>query len=451
MCSQGNQSIYTFQDITVLRVSPQLVLTIELWIKKNERNMLFCFCKTSYKRDMIRNDKIQMILYNVNLVILFLFFFQFFDFPNKLVFIWTLAFYILFVIVWKKFFLDYRDIFLFLGMLFYALLAKKSFNSTVSIVLLPVMLSFLGKSMAYCALETEQKQWKVENLVFALVAGYFLHGLLNSFIYFWQCDLLKTRSWMDVWTGNILPATQQNIFIIPIFSLLVPFFLYYRQNIKACIGVFFLVLYNLFFSVLSASRIPILIFIIVVGWEIFLFFIFNRKKERNEKTARVLSFLGIIVLVIILLGIFLWSSNFGNIKNSIFISIFKRDGGILGNIRFRAQLMAIKQLFKYPLGGYRMDLAGLSLVHNVWLDIANASGLIPFALFLGYTLISIWDLMVLLRNRTICQFDKSILSGLYLTFVLYYMVEPALEANIQYLLPWFFLNGLICIYSKAKI
>lgn len=148
-----------------------------------------------------------------------------------------------------------------------------------------------------------------------------------------------------------------------------------------------------------------------------------------------------IIVVGIIVGLFIKNINIYQ------LDWINRDGGILNNIRFKAQINVLKQIFKYPMGGYRMDLCGLSYAHNVWLDLANAAGIIPFMTFVSYTLIVFTELFKMIRSRGMSNEIKYGLSGIWSSFVLYYMVEPALEANVLYLVPWIYINGMICGYD----
>ena len=125
-----------------------------------------------------------------------------------------------------------------------------------------------------------------------------------------------------------------------------------------------------------------------------------------------------------------------------FINNMGKGGGIFKNVRFEAQRMALLQLFDYPFGGHQMEL-GRAFCHNTWLDMANASGVIPFLLFTVYTFYTVYEVARLLLKKSISSETKIIFSGLYLAFFLYMTVEPALDASIHLLTPWIFINGLV--------
>ena len=155
-----------------------------------------------------------------------------------------------------------------------------------------------------------------------------------------------------------------------------------------------------------------------------------------------------LLFVIIAIAVFL---NFDKIQSLHFIQNLGRDGGIIHNIRFQMQSNVIRQLFAHPFGGYHADLLGLEYCHNVWLDIANASGLIPFFIIIIYTIFSLVDLKNFLFNNEINPELKYIVNGLYFVLIIFYMVEPALMANIRFFIPWPYLNGIIYTYNSCHM
>ena len=85
----------------------------------------------------------------------------------------------------------------------------------------------------------------------------------------------------------------------------------------------------------------------------------------------------------------------------------------------------------------------LNYMHNVWLDMANATGSISFTAFAVYTFLTVYELIRFLMKKTFSTETKLIVAGIYGAFFLYFTVEPALDASIHYLTPWFFMNGLV--------
>ena len=97
-----------------------------------------------------------------------------------------------------------------------------------------------------------------------------------------------------------------------------------------------------------------------------------------------------------------------------------------------------------------MDLGVLEMAHNLWLDTAKAAGILPFISLVVYTLLSAYDMFRMLRNGKVPSSVKYVLSSLWLVMMLYYMIEPALEATVQFLVPWTFMNGIVYELDKRR-
>lgn len=178
----------------------------------------------------------------------------------------------------------------------------------------------------------------------------------------------------------------------------------------------------------------------VLFCEFVLYIILNRNDKRKWKHAKKVI---LYVFYLVVIGVIVFVFNWGKIQTLPVIQSLGRGGGIFHNIRFEMQRNVLQQLLENPFGGYHAELYGLQYCHNVWLDVANASGVIPFILLVSYTFFSIYELVILLKNNKVEQKWKYVLSGLYLSFFLYYMVEPALMADVKFFVPWTYINGII--------
>ena len=97
-----------------------------------------------------------------------------------------------------------------------------------------------------------------------------------------------------------------------------------------------------------------------------------------------------------------------------------------------------------------MDI-GLNYAHNVWLDMYNTAGAVPFLLFTGYTILSFIDIVKIIATEKAGAKTKLFISSLWLGFVAYYMVEPALDANVVWVAYWCFLGGVVRAYVENCI
>ena len=387
--------------------------------------------------DLLKKEKLP---YCCMLLFLFAAFMEAFGFKNR----YMLVCLVLSIgyCLWrqKKIILDVRELILFITFFLYAWIAKKSL---LSVTLLPVLFSYLAKLMVYNMEGLKKKEKLIWYMIGVMVLGLCIHGLLNFGELVREYGFAGSkgiRHWGDFWhPERRVPATQQNFYVLPIVAVLFPAVYFIKKHVKVCAVSILMGVVSLWLSLWTDSRIPLLVFAVVLAWELLLFAGMNRERTRIIKWCGIL-FAG-AALFLIFAAVAMQQNWFG-IQNTHLYQIIMRDGGILNNIRFKAQFEAIKQLFTYPMGGYQMSL-GLSSTHNVWLDMANAAGLIPFIGLLTYTGLSLYDIIRLLGLKNVSQKLKYVLSGIYLAFVLYYMVEPALEANVFLLLPWVYVNGMI--------
>ncbi len=92
---------------------------------------------------------------------------------------------------------------------------------------------------------------------------------------------------------------------------------------------------------------------------------------------------------------------------------------------------------RFPLGGEELT-AGLpvSWFHNLWLDLYRQGGLLPFVLFLVFTVLEIRHALALRRNMSsACQATGRVVTAYLLpALFLNAMVEPVMDANVYWFL-----------------
>lgn len=386
-------------------------------------------------------------IFIVSLMILLAFFTQLFNFPNKLAIICTFLICIIYCIVQKKVLFGTREVLLLITMLLYIWFSGRRNFTGISIVVLLVLFQMTARYLENSSGNSEIMIQRLWLLLGVFVLGYTIHAALNAKMFLKLGSDFQVRRWMDFWTGSDVPATQHNFYYLPVMALVFPALLYIKRRKLVCSLILIAAVFSLWFSLITQSRSLLFIFMLVFIWEIFLLVVYNWKDKKRRR--KIFCCGGIVLAVLIVAGWLVWL-NRDAIQLTSFYTIFSRDGGILHNVRFQAQYNVVKQLFVYPFGGYHMDLAGLNYAHNVWLDMANAAGVIPFVLMLVYTLLGMYDLFFLLRSEKVCQAVKYVISGLWIVMILYYMVEPALESSVQFIVPWTFMNGLIYQYNRRE-
>lgn len=388
------------------------------------------------------------------LVILFLtgYFMQLFNFQM----FWMLAicgiFCMIFVVEQKVLRLDIGICLLFITMYSYYIIQYGIRAVITMIPYVPLVMYVMSNYLAGHIKKDLNWEKKLTGILFSLVIGYTIHGLLNSYMYFAGYVKPGTRQWFDFWTRSYKPGTQHSLFFLPVLVMVLPAIIWFRKNKLKNIVIMLVSVFFVYTALATKSRIPILIVAIVLCFEAVLYFMLESKKIKqllSNKKAWMM--IGGLLVTIVVLGYCI--KDVAVVK--AFIDNLGRGGGILHNVRFELQAKALSQIFEYPMGGRKMDLVvdyPHRYVHNVWLDMANVSGIIPFVAFTAFTVFSIINSIRFLTKKDISSELKVVTAGLYMAFFLFYMIEPALDSSIHYMTPWMMINGLMQgIITKDKI
>lgn len=385
-------------------------------------------------------NRTQTIVFWGVCVFLTAYFMRFANFPNEVAMILGGFLCLLLVVQRKQLRIDAGICFLTVALVSYYVILNGKSGFFYSILYIPLILYELGNYMASMEAEHTKKENVYFVLLFVLIVGYSIHGILNASMYYAGYVVPGTRRWQDFWSGEIVPGTQHAAYFFPVMALFLPTIFTIRKNIWLSSGTILLTLFFGYTSLATKSRMSVLIFAIIVCIQMILYAILEWNRVKTQLKSKKLWCAAAVILVGVLIGAAaVWNSEIV----TAFVNNMGKGGGIINNIRFQTQRKALTQLFLYPMGGNQMDLGGISHAHNVWLDMANAAGLLPFFAFTAYTVYTLYELIKLLRKKELPTEQKLVFLGLYGSFFLYYTVEPALEANIHLLTPWIYVNGLI--------
>lgn len=393
-------------------------------------------------------EKTQTITFYGVCIFLFCYFLRIFNMPNELTLIAGAILCLVLLIQQEKFRIDLGVCLLTTTLGSYYVVINGTSGLFYSILYIPLVIYEIGNYMA-CAIEKKKNQdQKLQLLVMLLVIGFSIHGILNSYMWYAGYAVPGTRRWPDFWNGNIVPGTQHVAYFMPVMALFVPAVLYFRKRTVLNIIAILLTVFFGYTALSTRSRMTVLIFAIVIFLQLLLYMVYEWNTVKKLLKSKWLWIACIGIIAGMAAGFFLMKDMPVMVA---FINNLGKDGGILKNVRFQAQRLALKQIFCYPMGGYQMYLGGLGQAHNAWLDIANAAGVIPFFGFTAYTIYSILNLYGFLKRKDFSSETKLAVMGIYCSFFLYFTVEPALEASIHWVTPWLFLNGIVCGSQKIKV
>lgn len=369
-----------------------------------------------------------------------LYFMQAFDFPNALTVVVGAVLCLIMFIQQKRIRVDAGICLLTIALASYYVIVNGTQGLKYTILYIPLVMYVLANYTACSLKETENKISKLLMLIAAMVIGYTIYGILNSYMYYAGYVVPGTRRWQDFWTGEIVPGTQHTIYFLPMMALFFPAIAYLKERKWKSVFVVVMTAFFCYTSLVTRSRMPLLIFVIAFAVQMVLYaFLEKEKTKKLLSDKRIWICAGILIIFIV--------TAFFMVKDTAVVAAFinnlGKDGGILNNVRFTAQKQALMQLFLYPMGGRQMEMVLGSYCHNTWLDMANAAGLIPFFAFTLYTILTLYQLIRFVRKQSFSAETKLIAVGIYVVFLLYFSVEPALDASVHYLTPWIFMNGLL--------
>lgn len=221
-------------------------------------------------------------------------------------------------------------------------------------------------------------------------------------------------------------ATLQAMLLTMIMSTITYTLFYVKDKRKkvllfACIGL------AIAYDMILATRTLIVISIITFCITFLIHMKWNKHKIKKYMIilGGILGTIGILIII--------YSTNLFGIKDTLKskYSFFERLGDIAtvsSDIsRINAQIEALKEVFKYPIGGNFGEIAGLEYAHNMWLDVDRQAGIVPFALLITFFVLNIKDLIIVIKDKIVSRQIKMLLISVYIAMILNFLVEPVLQ------------------------
>jgi len=121
----------------------------------------------------------------------------------------------------------------------------------------------------------------------------------------------------------------------------------------------------------------------------------------------------------------------------------------LSSPRFSAWSLSIQQLLKYPMGGRQMSIAGLTYVHNGWLDVAYSSGMVPFVVLLVFHFSHIRSIGHVFTDVT-RPVTALVLGCIIAAMLGGFAAEPVIDASMLYFAASCFILGFAMALGQFK-
>ena len=223
----------------------------------------------------------ETMTFGILILFLFCYFMRLFAFPNVLTALIGAGICLVMVLQQKRIRIDAGICLLTLAMVSYYVIVNGGRGLFYVILYLPLIFYVLA-NYAVCRIREEKDfEKKFRMLLYALVLGTAVYGVLNSYMYYAGYVVPGTRRWQDFWTGEIVPGTQHTAYYLPVLAMFFPAVLYFKER-KVLNAV--LILGTAFFdysSLATRSRMSVVIFAIVFCLQAALFVWQEREKMQK--------------------------------------------------------------------------------------------------------------------------------------------------------------------------
>ncbi len=247
---------------------------------------------------------------------------------------------------------------------------------------------------------------------------------------FWDKKLVSTTLMASFFTFNmcILPLLVVQIAQRKKFS---------KIQLLVVFGVFIV---SLLCTFRLGSRTQAAIALILLIFSL-LYVIPNQSSKKNFRLFMVISFLGLLVYLFVPLN--LDADYFSVLGNRLEQS---NNTGTAGG-RTQRWALSIPNLVSKPLG-WSFDEFGYS--HNLWLDVAQVTGLLPFCLLIVFSTRNFLKLKKLVRNRMVDLPFRTIVLTFTIAANIVFFVEPIMQGAFSMFVTYCFIQGVLNKYLQSQ-
>lgn len=304
---------------------------------------------------------------------------------------------------------------------------------------------FVGKMAGKYAVDSKQL---CKTFSMSVIYGYGLNIVFNYIYNAVTNPRMGVRVVFSIWSGKQQAVT----YWAPISLVLAAAVLYVYVARNSNQGLLkkgllaFMLLCTIAFGLASATRTMVLSVCFV---PLITGIIFMRKKINIKFRIKTIQKTVVILSVLIIL-FFVFFDNIIDyiidyIINSPFVNRFT-NSDILDTGRNNITTFFLSNLYKYPFGGEFVSKEYGQYAHNLFLEIYDSYGLIPFVMMILLYVLCVKDMFILKRNindSVVCLY-----AGLLVSFSVICLIEPLLHSNISCI--WIFLM-IFGVFSEYTI
>lgn len=289
---------------------------------------------------------------------------------------------------------------------------------------------------------------KIRDSIAFIAKTYFCYVLV-SFVYnFLAGQFAVSRNPLNIWTGDVRAATNYGtMLVIPLAYGIFLLIIGHKKRHKL-LGVLFIVSAVLF-SIMTASR--TILYFVPIG--LLSGYCYNIKVNGRFGRKHMKQIAGIFIMLIVFVGMIM--ANTFNLQTLLLNSQLgqRYASGQVPKISEDGRMVHIKFLFSHWQeslfgGGYtRLNSGDL---HNVYLNVYDLSGIIPFILMVIFSFSVLKDVLRLFRNGAISNDDKTLVWVFYTLVFIQLLMEPVMESVPVFFWCLLYISGMIRKFIKCS-
>lgn len=308
------------------------------------------------------------------------------------------------------------------GISFFCFSYKLGFFSTMGFCL--PMAYYIGSNLKV------KNDENVKKIIYLIAIGMQIHVLLNFAydIYMYRSEFVIHRSHYDFWLKDIVntPTTAVN-YVIP--TSIIYYLLAKEKDAKFKLPMLLMYTVMMIYNIFLGRRTPLLmlIMVIMIGFAIDYKNIVDYKKIKISFAALMFFvFLGYLVVHFNLFGL---GDKFYTLHIVSKFVVFGLDAG-----RLDILLDALKYFPQYPYGGqFIANTIGIQ-IHDLWSDIYDFAGIVPFICIVIYTLYTLVNSIKIVFAKELSYDYKLLLSIFWICCFIEMCLEPIMTGSSIFLI-----------------
>ena len=305
-------------------------------------------------------------------------------------------------------------------------------SSNIIVKVLKYLISPIGGCLIGILLARERKEASILKLYMYAVVPYLIHGILNLVIFKGFSGF--ERELADFWTGKMWKATLAcTYFAMPAPLLFIAFLT--KNKTKRLFYILSSAL-AVYACMITSSRSVLLIAGIVIVFEFFLYV------KAGKMTSKKIKVLFAFLFVLAIVGIVIYS-NMDSLSTTEFGQRMNRTD-VKEEPRIQLFMNIIDNFWMYPFGNMPYFYS-----HNTWLDFLRESGWIPFICFMAITIVVIYHLIRIFKNKSISLEHRIAVVGMMTALLIDMFVEPMMDGAAILFCLFFYFAGINSQFIKA--